>query len=115
MNMSICVYKKGRFLRRVFRGMLAFCALSFFVSSVAVPIGPAHQYLKGSSRSGHFSKISRTSEPGVERAGDFAAADQVSDFLERRSEWRYFPALEIPSPKVPRLLRFYYFKPPPNL
>ncbi len=110
---SKCAVKRGSSVRLLFRTLLALCSLAFFISSIAVSIAPSHPYLKGSSRSSHFSRVNRTGEPGVEGAGEIASADRPSGFLEPRPERAAFSGWENPSPKALRLLRFYYFRPPP--
>jgi hypothetical protein len=106
---------KVKLVRLFFRSILAFCALAFLVSSVGLSIAPAHPYLKGRSPSSHFSRINKTSEAGVEGAGEIALEDRPPRFLEFRSETASLPELEIPFPKVPQLLRFYNFRSPPVL
>ncbi len=102
-------------VRLLFRTLLALCALAFFVSTVVVSIGPAHPYLKGSTRTSHFSRLNRTSEPGVEGAGKIALSDRPMALLEPGPEHTFCPSWDVPSPKVSRSLRFYYFRPPPLL
>ncbi len=102
-----------RLLRLFFRSLLVLCFLSFLISSVALSIGPAHPYVKGRSRTSHLSKISRTIEAGIEGASEFPPADRPLGTLEKRPVSAFFISLEIPFPKVPRLLSFYHFRPPP--
>ena len=97
----------------IFRSLLVFCALAFFVSSVALSVGPAHPFLKGKSRSSHFSRINKTSEPGVEGVGKITTDDRPPRFLEPRFESSFRLSMELLCPTVPRLLRCYYFRPPP--
>ncbi len=112
-DISNYAVKRGSSVCLFFRTLLALCSLAFFVSSVAISIAPSHPYLKGSSRSSHFSRLNRTSEAGVEGAGEIASTDRPSGLLEPRPERASFTGWENPSPKVLRLLRFYYFRPPP--
>ncbi len=100
-------------VRVLFRGLLAFCSLVFFASSLAFSMAPAHPYLKGHSRGYHCSRLDRSSEAGVEGAGEIPSPDRPPVLLVSVTESPRSVGLLSPSPKVPRLLRFYYFRPPP--
>lgn len=100
-------------MRPFLRGVLACSALLFFASNFALSIAPAHPYVKGSARPGYFSKISRASEAGVEGIGEIAIADAPPRFVDPPMESAPHVACKVPLGKVPKLLRYYYFRPPP--
>jgi hypothetical protein len=100
-------------VRPFLRGLLACCALVFFASTFALSISPTRPYLKKSTRSGYFSKISRASEAGVEGAGQITTEDQPPKFVAPPTKNVCSVDREIPVLKVPGVLRLYYFRPPP--
>ena len=105
--------KRRSATRLFFRSLLACCILLFFVSTVRLCTASAFPYLRGSSHSGHSSKVDRASETGVEGTGDIAVGSQALRLLEPPSAHARFVAPAAALPGVFRYLRSSHFRSPP--
>ena len=108
-----CHGRKWRDTLSAVRRLLAMCALSVLALAVAISIAAAYAYPNAGNSPWQFSKAGKTSEAGIEGAGEIFITQKPAPLYDPHFESGSLPPHEPHIQKLPELLRAYHFRPPP--